>query len=133
MEAADTNASIGFGEVGGVRVNFEGHVALTKENGGVGMRCSIIEKLDYCLHGGVCPFRFFGSDGAEGGKHRAVDYLSIIEKLDNALLDSCDAVFVQGNRSGCGIGELDAGAIVDFAVRMGAMFDFGRLIMGELF
>ena len=26
-------------------MNFEGHVTLTKENGGIRMRCSIIEKL----------------------------------------------------------------------------------------
>ena len=125
-------ASVGFGDVGGVGVNFEGHVALTKKNGGVGMRCSIVEKLGYFLHVGVCSIRLFGSDGAEGGKHRAVDGSSIIEKITDDFLDSCDAVFVKGNRRGCRIGELDAGAIVDFVVWMRAMFDFGRLSMGEL-
>ena len=100
-------------------MNFEGHISLSKENGGVRMRCSIVEKLGYFLHGGMCSFRLFGSDGAEGGEHRAVDCSNIIEKLADDFLDSCDAVFVKGNRRGCGIGELDAGAIVDFLVGYG--------------
>ena len=99
-------------------MNFKGHVALTNNNGGVRMRCSIIEKLCYFLHGGVCSFRLFGSDCAEGGKHRSIDCLSIIEKLADDLLDSCDSVFVKGNIRGCGICELDACTIVNFLVWM---------------
>ena len=108
--------SVGFGEVGGIGLIFEGHVALTKQNSGVGMHCSIVEKLGYFLHGGMCSFHFFGSDGAEGGQHRAIDCSSIIEKLTDDLLDSFDAIFVKCNRCGCGIGELDEGDIVDCAV-----------------
>jgi len=77
-----------FGEVGGVCVDGENHVASVVADAGVGVRCNVIEEFVACFRDCLGSVGLLRRDCAEGGEQGGVSHPSVVEESTDNLLNA---------------------------------------------
>jgi hypothetical protein len=85
-DSTGAGAGVGFGEIGGVTMDVEAHLAIVVLDGGIRMGGGVVEKMDSCFGGGLHAMGLCGSKAAKCNKHSVIDGSSIVKKNANDFL-----------------------------------------------
>jgi hypothetical protein len=77
---------LGFGEIGGITVHIEAHVAGVVANGGVRMGSGVVEEVDSRFSGGEGAFGLGGGKASKGNQDGVVNCSTIVKEDTNDLL-----------------------------------------------
>ena len=120
--AANTAASFGGGQVGGITVDVEGHVTGCVAEVCIGMCCGVVEESSEGNGSGIGAAGLGCSKGAEGDEHGGVDCTCVEEEGADDLLEALDAGRVEGGTGVIEGSQLDGGAEDRLYPSVGGMF-----------
>ena len=126
MISSSAGACFRGGEIRGVAVNLENHVAGVVADNGIRVRSAVVQELGDGLECGMCSVGLLRGDGSNGSEHGGVNSPCIIEEGSKNFLD---AFGIRGIKRGRGVGVgriLDLVAVAGFLPSMWRMLGFGR-------
>ena len=123
-ETRGSGAGLGSGQIRGISVGVEDHVAGRVFDGGRGVSGCIVEEINTGISRGFGGMGLLGSNGVEGYQHGVVNGASVVEEHTNNFTNGCGGGSIKW-RGGVEVSELDTGTILGQDMFVGGIRRFG--------